>query len=491
MDRTALYRDMLERTHGDVYLGVVGPVRTGKSTFIKRFAELFILPNLDDEAVKSRLVDELPQSGNGKSIMTTQPKFVPNEAVEVRLDDAATARIRLVDCVGFMVEGAIGSEEEGETRMVTTPWFDEDIPFEQAAEIGTRKVIEDHATVGVVVLTDGTITDLDRSAYREAEEKCMKAVLETGKPFIVLLNSKDPNGDLAMRTAEEIEQAYGVKPMTVDLLHLSERTLLGLLTEILFAFPIKQIELNGPSFLRALPSEHPLLSEMLSALSTALIDVHCVRDVDRVTNALSGLDPFNGVSVQNLDLGSGKALIGLQTEEHVFYSILSDACGMEIENDYQLMSAVTDFVRAKQAYDRLSDALEQAERTGYGIVKPSEDCIEVSEPEIFHIGSKCGVRLHAKASGMHLIRVDLESDIQPMLGTEQQCTDFIAYLNESKTDEDGCPDTNIFGKSLHDLILESIQTKGTAMNEQVCMKLQSAVQKIANDGCNGMICIML
>ncbi len=491
MDRTALYRDMLERTHGDVYLGVIGPVRTGKSTFIKRFTELFVLPNIEDENVRSRLIDELPQSGTGKSIMTTQPKFVPNEAVEVHLDETMTARIRLVDCVGFLVPGAIGSEEEGATRMVTTPWFDEDIPFEQAAEIGTRKVIEDHATVGVVILTDGTITDLDREAYREAEQKCMNAVTETGKPFVVLLNTKDPNGDLAVRTAEEIEQNFGVSPMIVDLLHLSERTLQSILNEMLLAFPIKRIELNGPSFLRALPAEHPLLNEMLSSLGERLADVHCVRDVNAVSDALSELDAFSNVSVQSLDLGSGKAVICLQTEEHVFYSILSDACGMEIANDYQLMSAVTDFVRAKQAYDRLSDALEQANRTGYGIVKPSEDCIEVGEPEIFHIGSKCGVRMHAKASGMHLIRVDLESDIQPMLGTEEQCSDFIAYLMDAQTDEDGYPDTNIFGKSLHELISESMQSKGTSMNDQVCMKLQNAVQKIANDGCNGMICIML
>ena len=437
MDRTALYRDMLERTHGDVYLGVIGPVRTGKSTFIKRFAELFMLPNIEDEQVKARLIDELPQSGNGKSIMTTQPKFVPNDAVEVHLDEAMSARIRLIDCVGFMVPGAIGSEEEGETRMVTTPWFDEDIPFEQAAEIGTRKVIADHATVGIVVLTDGTITDLGRDAYRDAEAKTMKAVNETGKPFVVLLNSSDPNGDLALKTAEEIEQTYGVVPMTVDLLHLSERTLLNLLNEILLAFPIKRIELNGPSFLRALPPEHPLLSEMISALNDGLKDVHCVRDIGKVSDALTEVDAFTRVSVQNLDLGTGNAIIGLQTGEAVFYPILSGACGMEIENDYQLMSAVTDFVRAKQAYDQLSDALEQATRTGYGIVKPSEDRIEISDPELFHTGSKCGVRMHAKASGMHLIRVDLESDIQPMFGTEQQCEDFIAYLNASKTDEDG------------------------------------------------------
>lgn len=489
MDRTALYRDMLERTHGDVYLGVIGPVRTGKSTFIKRFAELFVLPNMEDEHVKARLIDELPQSGTGKSIMTTQPKFIPNEAVEVRFDETMTARIRLVDCVGFLVPGAIGSEEDGAVRMVTTPWFDEDIPFERAAEIGTRKVIEDHATVGVVVLTDGTITELSREQYLDAEAKCMQAVLETGKPYIVILNSADPNGDEAQRAAEQIQSAYGVAPLVVDLLHLSERTLTSVLTEILYAFPLKTIELSGPSFFTALPSDHPLLNETIEVLRSALDDVKCVRDAQKVSDALSEIDSFSSVTLQNVDLATGKAVVSMQTKEGVFYSILSEACGTSIQNDYELMSAVTDFVRAKQAYDRLSDALNETARTGYGIVEPDPDQVEISTPELFHAGTKYGVRLAAKASGLHLIRVDLESEIQPMIGTEQQCTDFLEYIKNADGDSD--LDTTIFGKSLHDLIIESLQSKGTSMNEQVRVKLQGAVQKIANDGCNGMICIML
>ncbi len=491
MDRTALYRNMLERTNGDVYLGVIGPVRTGKSTFIKRFAEMFVLPNIKDEKERSRLIDELPQSGTGKSIMTTQPKFVPNEAIDIPLDDAMNARIRLMDCVGYLVEGAIGSEEDGQTRMVTTPWFAEDIPFEQAAEIGTRKVIEDHATVGIVVLTDGTITELSREVYREAERKCMETVMATGKPFVVLLNTKDPNCDLAQKTAEEIQEEYGILPMIVDILHLSERTLTTLLTEILLAFPIRQIELDGPSFLRALPVEHPLIAEIANTLRSNLNGVHCMRDAHLIAEALSSIDSFSSVAMQSLNLGTGEAVIGLNTNENVFYSILSDACGTTIQNDYALISAVTDFVHAKEAYDALSDALQQVAQFGYGIVKPNPDQITVSEPEIFHTGTKYGVRLRAKASGMHLVRVDLESEIQPMIGTEQQCTDFIAYLNASESDEEAFLDTNIFGKSLHDLILESMQSKGSSMNEQVRMKLQGAIQKIANDGCNGMICIML
>ena len=490
MDRTALYHDMMERTQGDIYFGVIGPVRTGKSTFIKRFAELLMVPNIENEFQRQRLVDELPQSGSGKTIMTTQPTFIPNEAAEVKLDETSTARMRLVDCVGFMVPGALGSEEDGMPRMVTTPWFDEDIPFEQAAEIGTRKVIEDHATVGIVVLTDGTITEIPREGYLDAERKCMEAVRDTGKPYIVLLNSADPNGDLASHAAEEIEDAYGIRPMIIDLLHLSERTLMNLLSEVLYAFPLKMIELNGPSFLRALPSDHPVLKQIIETLTACVNDVHCVRDVQRITDAFSDMEQFQSADIQSISLGTGRAEIGLHPKEGVFYSVLSDACGMTIQNDYELMSAVNGFVTAKKAYDRLSAALDKAMQTGYGIVEPDPDKIEISEPEIFKSGSKYGVRLHAKASGLHLIRVDIENDIEPLIGTEQQSKDFLVYLNENGEGDDYL-NTNLFGKSLYELISDGMQGKGTNMNEQVQEKLHAALQKIANDGCSGMICIML
>lgn len=492
MDRTSLYHDMMERTQGDIYLGVIGPVRTGKSTFIKRFAELLMVPNVENEFQRQRLVDELPQSGTGKSIMTTQPKFIPNEAVEVRLDETATARMRLCDCVGFLVPGAIGSEEDGVPRMVTTPWFAEDIPFEQAAEIGTRKVIEDHATVGIVVLTDGTITDIPRESYLEAEQKCMDAVRETGKPYVILLNSADPNGDLAQHAADEIRERYGVAPMVTDVLHLSERVLTSLLSEILYAFPLKMVELSGPTFLNALSADHPVLKEMIDTLSAAVRDVHCVRDVPLIADAFSSLDMFRSTEIQKVELGTGRATIGLFLREGVFYSILSDACGTTIRNDCELMQAVNDFVTAKKAYDRLSCALDKAMQTGYGIVEPDPEQMQISEPEVFRSGAKYGVRLHAKASGLHLIRVDVENDVEPLIGTEQQSRDFLAYLNDS-TEGEGQDylNANLFGKSLYELISDGMQGKSTNMNEQVQMKLHAAVQRIANDGCNGMICIML
>jgi stage IV sporulation protein A len=483
---------MMERTQGDIYLGVVGPVRTGKSTFIKKFAELMMVPNIENEFERNRLVDELPQSGTGKTVMTTQPKFIPNDAVDVRLDETMTARMRLIDCVGYMVPGAIGSEEDGTPRMVSTPWFDEDIPFEQAAEIGTGKVITDHATVGIVVFTDGSITEIPRENYTEAENTCMEAVRKTGKPFVLILNSKDPGGDIAMHAAEDLEERFGIRPMIVDLLHLSERVITSILTEILYAFPLKMIGLNGPSFLGALSAEHPILTDMLNALSDCVGDVRSVRDARIVSERLSELDSFQSAEIDRIDLGTGRAFVDLRPKEGVFYSVLSDACGTNIRNDYELMSAINDFVKAKTEYDRLSDALNKAMQTGYGIVEPDQERMEIGKPELFRSGGKYGVRLHTRASGLHLIRVDVDNDIEPLIGTEQQSKDFLDYLSDaSDTNGDDYLQTKLFGKTLYDLIREGMNGKGTAMNEDVQLKLKGAIQKIVNDGCNGMICIML
>ena len=492
MDRTALYQDIMKRTQGDIYLGVVGPVRTGKSTFIKKFAELMMVPNVENEFERNRLVDELPQSGTGKTVMTTQPKFIPNDAVEVRLDESMTARMRLVDCVGYMVPGAIGSDENGTPRMVSTPWYDEDIPFDRAAEIGTGKVISDHATVGVVVFTDGSITDIPRENYFDAENTCMEAVRRTGKPFILLLNTMDPGGDSALHAAEDLEDRFGIKPMIVDLLHLSERVIGTILTEILYAFPLKMISLNGPSFFRALSPNHPIIAEMLNVLTGCVADARSVRDTRIVSERLNGLDSLQSAEIERIDLGSGRAIVDLRPKEGVFYSVLSDTCGTKIQNDFELMSAINDFVTAKNEYDRLSDALNKAMQTGYGIVDPDQERMEIGKPELFRSGGKYGVRLHTRASGLHLIRVDVDNDIEPLIGTEQQSRDFLDYLSDaSESEGNDYLQTKIFGKTLYDLIREGMNGKGKAMSEDVQGKLKGAIQKIVNDGCNGMICIML
>lgn len=492
MDKARLYQDIAKRTQGDIYLGVVGPVRTGKSTFIKRFAELLLLPNIENEFVRSRVIDELPQSGAGRTVMTTQPRFVPSEAVEITLDENVTCSVRLVDCVGYMVSDAVGATENGEMRMVTTPWFDHDIPFSEAAAIGTRKVIAEHATIGILITTDGTITEIPRESYLEAEAEAIRAVQETGKPYLVLVNSSDPDGAAAEETAAYLKETFGVEPLVLNLMQLSEKTLGELLTEMLYAFPLKLMSITLPSYLNALPPTHPLLKSVLDPLREILPTVRSVRDYQRVLDALSMPEQFKPALLESLSLGEGTAVIALRPEEGVFYSVLTEACGTEIHDDYELMSAISDFVAAKKAYDRISDALEKAKQTGYGIVPPDPSEMELLDPEIVRQGSKFGVKLHAKASGLHIVRVDIDSEVNPIVGTEQQSEALLRYLNDTfEGDPTAIWDTNLFGKSLYDLVLEGMRGKVNGMNDEVQQKMQGAIQEIVNSNCNNLICIMI
>ena len=492
MDKARLYQDIAKRTQGDIYLGVVGPVRTGKSTFIKRFAELLLLPNIENEFVRSRVIDELPQSGAGRTVMTTQPRFVPSEAVEITLDENVTCSVRLVDCVGYMVSDAVGATENGEMRMVTTPWFDHDIPFSEAAAIGTRKVIAEHATIGILITTDGTITEIPRESYLEAEAEAIRAVQETGKPYLVLVNSSDPDGAAAEETAAYLKETFGVEPLVLNLMQLSEKTLGELLTEMLYAFPLKLMSITLPSYLNALPPTHPLLKSVLDPLREILPTVRSVRDYQRVLDALSMPERFKPALLESLSLGEGTAVIALRPEEGVFYSVLTEACGTEIHDDYELMSAISDFVAAKKAYDRISDALEKAKQTGYGIVPPDPSEMELLDPEIVRQGSKFGVKLHAKASGLHIVRVDIDSEVNPIVGTEQQSEALLRYLNDTfEGDPTAIWDTNLFGKSLYDLVLEGMRGKVNGMNDEVQQKMQGAIQEIVNSNCNNLICIMI
>ena len=492
MDKARLYQDIAKRTQGDIYLGVVGPVRTGKSTFIKRFAELLLLPNIENEFVRSRVIDELPQSGAGRTVMTTQPRFVPSEAVEITLDENVTCSVRLVDCVGYMVSDAVGATENGEMRMVTTPWFDHDIPFSEAAAIGTRKVIAEHATIGILITTDGTITEIPRESYLEAEAEAIRAVQETGKPYLVLVNSSDPDGAAAEETAAYLKETFGVEPLVLNLMQLSEKTLGELLTEMLYAFPLKLMSITLPSYLNALPPTHPLLKSVLDPLREILPTVRSVRDYQRVLDALSMPEQFKPALLESLSLGEGTAVIALRPEEGVFYSVLTEACGTEIHDDYELMSAISDFVAVKKAYDRISDALEKAKQTGYGIVPPEPSEMELLDPEIVRQGSKFGVKLHAKASGLHIVRVDIDSEVNPIVGTEQQSEALLRYLNDTfEGDPTAIWDTNLFGKSLYDLVLEGMRGKVNGMNDEVQQKMQGAIQEIVNSNCNNLICITI
>ena len=491
MDRTELYRDIAKRTQGDVYIGVVGPVRTGKSTFIKRFLDLLVLPNIENEHVKARVIDELPQSGAGRSIMTTQPRFVPNEAVRIEFADRQFCNVRLVDCVGYLVPGAIGHLENDAPRMVRTPWFDYDIPFEEAAELGTRKVIAEHSTIGVVMTTDGSITELPRESYVEAEARVLREMKETGKPFVLIINSIDPEGEAAQSLRDALSEQYGVCAICLNAMQMTAAQAAQLIEEMLLEFPLRMIEIRIPSFLRALPKDHWLMQRVLLPVYSTLPQLNRVRDYRRLVEQLQHVEQFLPARVEGVALGEGTATVALQPEEGLFYEILGEECGCDIRDDFELISAMKGFVSAKAEYDRIAGALEEARRTGYGVVPPASDEMELDEPEIVRQGSRFGVRLRARSSGLHVIRVDIESEISPIVGTEQQSEALVPSLLTTFEQEPGAIwQTNLFGKSLYDLVRDGMAGKG-AMPPAVQQRIQSTLQRIVNEGCNGLICIML
>lgn len=492
MDRIELYRDIAERTNGDIYIGVVGPVRTGKSTFIKRFMDILVLPGMQDEHEKARLRDELPQSAAGTTIMTTQPKFVPNEAARLSLVEGAEVRIRMVDCVGYMVKGATGHTENDMPRMVRTPWFDYDIPFEDAAEMGTRKVITEHSTIGVVVTTDGSIGHIPRESFVEAEQRVISELREQGKPFVILLNSTHPEDTETKQLAESLCAKYGASVQAVDAMHMSAEAATGILERMLYEFPMRMLHLRMPGWLSALGREHWLVKRVMEPLESCLCGVSRMRDYAAVLDALQEIDGFEGASLRRVALGSGQVELELRPVDGMFYTILGEECGYEIQDDAHLISTIREFVGAKREYDRIRYALERAIATGYGMVPPAMEEMQLEEPTLVQQGGRYGVKLKARASGMHLIRVDVESEISPLVGTEEQSAEFMRYLtNAYQKDPNELWQTNIFGKPLCDLVKDGMAAKVDRMPDGVQQKLQSTVQRMVNDGCNGLICILL
>lgn len=492
MDRADIYRDIAARTNGDIYIGVVGPVRTGKSTFIKRFSELLMLPNIRDEHTKRRIIDELPQSGAGKSIMTTQPKFVPSEAVSLTLAEGIEYSVRLVDCVGYLIEGAIGHMENDTARMVTTPWFTHDIPFEQAAKIGTEKVIAEHSTIGIVMTTDGSITEIPRDRYLAAEAQAIREVKATGKPFVVVVNTTDPDGESARAAADSIRESYGTEPLILNVLRMDEKGLTELLTRMLYAFPLKLIELRLPSYMRALDKDNTLIKRLTEPCAELAPKLSCLRDYTALADALGEVERFEKPELVSIAAGSGTVSMQIKPEEGLFFEVLSSVSGCTISNDYELMSAICEFSKAKREYDRVSGALLQAQATGYGMVAPQLSDMELLEPEITRKGNRFGVKLKAKASGLHVIRVDIDTEVNPIVGTEQQSEAMVKYFTETfEHDPDAIWQTDFFGKSLYDLVCEGMQGKVAGMPELVQQRMQGTIQRIVNDGCNGLICIML
>jgi len=492
MDKFDIYRDIAERTDGDIYIGVVGPVRTGKSTLIKKFMDLMVFPNMEDDYKKQRARDEMPQSGAGRTIMTTQPKFVPNEAVEITIRENANFNIRMVDCVGYLVKGAMGHMEGDTPRMVRTPWFDYDIPFEEAAELGTRKVITEHSTIGLVVTTDGSIIDIPRSNYIEAEERVVRELKELNKPFIIILNSRRPNSDEVQGMREALEEKYDVPVLALDVLNMNEEDVNNILASVLFEFPLTEIYIDVPKWVQSLEDDHWLVKHILESVKTSADDIFRVRDVDRISGVFADSEYVDKPNVENINLGNGKVTIKMDTKPGMFYKVLGEACGYEIEGEHQLIGLMREFAHAKKEYDRVAKALEDVRTTGYGMVPPVMEEMVLEEPEIVKQGSRFGVRLKASAPSLHFIKVDIQTEVSPIVGTEKQSEELVKYLlEEFENDTAKIWETNIFGKSLHELVKEGLSNKLMRMPEDAQFKIQETLQRIINDGSGGLICIIL
>ena len=492
MDQNTLYRDIAGRCDGDIYLGVVGPVRSGKSTFIKRFMELLVLPNMKDEHNRERTVDELPQSGAGRTIMTTQPKFVPNEAVEVRLRDSATARVRLVDCVGYLIPGVLGLNEGEESRMVRTPWYDHDIPFEEAAEVGTRRVIREHSTIGVVVTTDGSVVDMPRSAYVESEERVIRELKALGKPFVIVLNAREPASPDTQRLRDALVTQHGVPVHALDVLGMQLEDVNELLESLLFEFPLREIRVQAPSWLTSLADDHWLGQSVMASVNQAVEGMHRVQDHEKLKQALAENEYSEEVAPVRINLNDGTLEYRLIPRDGLFYKVLGEASGQEIDGEEHLFELMKELVAAKREYDRVSEALESVRRTGYGMVAPAMSELELKEPEIVKQGSHFGVRLRASAPSLHMIRVDIQTEVNPIVGTEKQSEELVRHLqSEFESNRAGIWETEIFGKSLNDLVREGMSSKLTRMPEDVRGKIQESLQRIINEGNGGMICILL
>ncbi len=492
MEDNKLYDDIAQRTGGDIYIGVVGPVRTGKSTFIKRFMETLVIPNIENVYRRERARDELPQSGSGRTVMTAEPKFVPEEAVRVDMSDGAAFSVRLIDCVGYMVPGAAGQTEDDAPRMVTTPWFDHPVSMTEAAEAGTRKVIAEHSTIGVVVTTDGTITDIPREDYLEAESRVIGELKELGKPFLVLLNSAYPDSDRAKAIQADISDRYDVSCIRCNCLELDEADVTAIIRSVLYEFPVKEMDLFLPSWIDALPYDHPIKSELYAAIREGAGALRRVRDVEASMAAIGACETVSSARVTSIDLGSGKAMAALELPRGLFYDTISTQSGFAIADDGDLMSLLTELAGVKREYDKVAEAIAQVRETGYGIVAPSAEELRLEEPEIVKQGGRYGVRLKASAPSIHMIRADIETEVSPLMGSEKQSEEMVGYLlQEFEGDTARIWESNIFGKSFHDLVSEDLNTKLKRMPEDARDKLRETLQRVINEGSGGLICIIL
>ena len=492
MEGNRLYDDIARRTGGDIYIGVVGPVRTGKSTFIKRFMESLVIPNIENVYRRERARDELPQSGSGRTVMTAEPKFVPEEAVRVEMEDGAAFSVRLIDCVGYMVPGAVGQLEDDAPRMVTTPWFDHPVSMAEAAEVGTRKVIAEHSTIGIVVTTDGSITDIPREDYLEAEERVITELKALGKPFLVLLNSAYPNSDKAKAIQADIAGRYDVTCMRCNCLELGEADVTAIIQNVLYEFPVKELDVFLPSWVDALSFDHPIKSGLYASVREGTAQLRRVRDVDAAMAAIGACESVSAARVTSMDLGAGKAVAALELPRSLFYDTISAQSGFSIADDGDLMSLLTELSGVKREYDKVADALREVRETGYGIVAPTPEELRLEEPEIVRQGGRYGVRLKASAPSIHMIRADIETEVSPLMGSEKQSEEMVGFLlQDFEGDTARIWESNIFGKSFHDLVGEDLNGKLKRMPEDARDKLRETLQRVINEGSGGLICIIL
>ena len=487
-----IYEDIAKRTQGDIYIGVVGPVRTGKSTFIRKFMETLVLPNIENEFKRDRTRDEIPQSGSGKTIMTVEPKFVPADGVVIQLKDSVSLKVRMVDCVGYIVEGALGHEENGKQRLVSTPWSKDAMTFEEAAEIGTKKVIRDHSTIGVVVITDGSVTGIERGSYIEAEERVIDELKSMNKPFVVILNSLTPKDEKTELLRNELEEKYEVPILPVNVEQMEEPDIENILETVLYDFPLNEIRINISKWVEGLEKNHWIKESIISTLKQCIANLQKIRDIDDIVNGFENLEFLDGVTVENVELGEGVVNIQLSTKQELFYNVLEEKSGFKIEEDSQLLNLVTTLSKVKQEYDKIEVALNDAKNFGYGVVAPSLSELSLEEPEIIKQGKQYGVKLKANAPSLHIIKADISTEVSPIVGNQNQGEEMVKYLlNEFEQNPSEIWESNMFGKSLHDLVKEQLQSKLYTMPEEIRVKMQKTLQKIVNEGSSNIITILL
>lgn len=492
MANNNIYQDIAARTGGDIYIGVVGPVRTGKSTFIKKFMESMVLPNIDDSLRRERATDELPQSSAGRTIMTTEPKFIPEDAVEISLPSNSKMKVRMIDCVGYIVPSALGYIEGENPRMVKTPWFEEEIPFNMAAEIGTQKVISEHSTIGLVVTTDGSISEIPREEYAEAEKRVINELQALNKPFVVLLNSKSPQSQPAVSLAEKLTGSYGVPVIPVNCLELDQNEISSILSQVLFEFPIKEVKVDLPGWITSLNKNHWLRSGVFGKISSLAQELKRVRDIKAFSDTVSEYEHIGSSRIENMDLSTGSAKIAVTLHPKLFFKILEEETGISVENEQQLMTQMKELSAAQSGYKRIQNALDEVEATGYGIVLPDVDDLTLEEPEIMKQGGRYGVRLRASAPSLHIMKADIQTEVAPIVGSESQSEELIKYLlKEFEEEPEKIWESNIFGTSLHELVNEGLHNKLYRMPGDARLKLRETLERVINEGCSGLICIIL